>query len=476
MRKSVPRTPKQTLFDRMRTTVRGYVLRGLLVLVPLGITAYALDLCYRLTAANLAPLVRRLNIPIPEYAVPYAVVAISVLLFFALLYTFGVLAAIVIGRRLLGVGEAILRRIPLVKTVYAASKQVMEVLQPKDETAPSYQEAVFIDFPGPGIKALGFVVGRSQIQGLGEYCRIFVPTTPNPTSGYFEMYPADQVQHTDMTVEDAVKGALSAGILIPDTVDLSMEAGAARGSSPAADYPVSVEAPTKHTSLWQFTKSIFRRRIVSGFFVLVPIAITVFVVKFVYDFTAGRIEFLTYELLRPIATYLPVRAAPAVAAIASILLLLVGLYVTGYIATWVVGDRIIRLGEAVLRRIPLIATIYGGSKQLMETLVVQKGGGGFKEAVFVEFPYPGVLAAGFLVGQTRTTAGQLLYRVFVPTAPNISVGLLQFYAPDQVYSSAMGVEETIKMVVSCGILAPDTLRLVSFAESTGAVGVEVADD
>ncbi|MBM3289908.1 MAG: DUF502 domain-containing protein, partial [Candidatus Hydrogenedentes bacterium] len=184
----IARTPKQTMFDRMRTTVRGYMLRGLLVLVPLGITAYALVLCYRLTAANLAPLVARLKIPIPEYAVPYAVVAISVLLFFAVLYVIGVAAAVVVGRRFIGLGEAILRRIPLVKTIYAASKQVMELFEPKEDAKPAYQEAVIVDFPGPGIKTIAFVVGRTQIAGQGEYYRVFVPTTPNPTSGYFEMF------------------------------------------------------------------------------------------------------------------------------------------------------------------------------------------------------------------------------------------------------------------------------------------------
>jgi uncharacterized membrane protein len=396
------------------------------------------------------------------------VVLISVVLFFAMLYVIGVAAAVVVGRRFIGLGEAILRRIPLVKTIYAASKQVIDLVQPDDDAPPAYQEAVIVDFPGPGIKAIAFVVGRTHIEGLGEHCRIFVPTTPNPTSGYFEMYPVSRVQQSNLTVEDAVKGFMSAGIVVPDLIDTSSEVSSARTIRDTHARTVARGAQAsaqKRTSLWQFTKGVFRRRILSGFFVLVPLAITAFVVKFLYDFTAGRIEFVTAPLLRPVREYVPEQVVPAVEALLSIALLLATLYVTGYIATWVVGGRLIRLGEAIINRIPLLATVYGASKQIIETLLFNKGGTGFQEAVIVEFPYEGVFAAGFLVGKTRTTAGETYHRVFMPTAPNISVGLLQLFRPEHVHSAGMSVEETVKMVVSCGLIGPDTMRLTSIAGS-----------
>lgn len=455
----------------MRTTVRGYMLRGLLVLVPLGITVYSLILCYRLTAANLAPLVRRFSIPIPEYAVPYAVVFISVVLFFAMLYVIGVATAVVLGRRFIGLGEAILRRIPLVKTVYAASKQVMELLQPKEDAAPAYQEAVIVDFPGPGIKTIAFVMGRTYIDGQGDYCRLFVPTTPNPTSGYFEMFHASRVTHSDMTVEDAVKGVMSAGILVPEVIDTSPDVAPTPSTSDTSAKAAAKDAAQlvqKRTTLWQFTKGIFRRRILSGFFVLVPLAVTAFAVKFLYDLTAGRIAFLAAPILRPISIYVPVQLTPIVSAVVSILLLATALYVTGYLATWVVGGRLISLGERIINRIPLIATVYGASKQIIETLLIKNGGSGFQEAIIVEFPYESVYSAGFLVGKSETAAGETYYRVFVPTAPNISVGLLQLFSPKHVHSAGMTIEETIKMVVSCGLIAPDTMKLVSLDETSEA--------
>jgi len=454
----------------MRTTVRGYMLRGLLVLVPLGITAYALILVYRLTAANLAPYINvaRLPLSIPSYLVDAAVVVLSVVLFFTMLYLIGLATAVVIGRWFIGFGESILQRIPLVKSVYAASKQVIDLLQPKDDEEPAYQEAVIVDFPGPGIKCIAFVVGRTQIEGRGEHYRVFIPTTPNPTSGYFEMFPVSNVQHSTMTVEDAIKGVMSAGILIPDVIQLTERENASVNTGvPIADSVVGqpAEAAPKRMSLWQFTKHVFRRRILSGFLVLVPLAITVFVVKFLYDFTAGRIEPLAGKFIVPVNGYVPAFAAPVVSAVVSILLMLFVLYVTGYIATAVVGGRVIRLGEAILNRIPLVATVYSASKQIIETLLFKKGGSGFQDAVIVEFPYEGIYCAGFLVGRSETSDGESLCRVFVPTAPNISVGLMQLFSTEKTYRAGMTVEETIKMVVSCGLIAPDNMTLVSLAEA-----------
>ncbi len=472
MKQSRSRPPQSSIVDRMRTTVRGYMLRGLLVLVPLGVTAYALILVYRLTAANLAPYVNvsRLPVAIPAYLVDAAVVVLSAVLFVTMLYLIGLATAVVIGRWFIGMGEAILHRIPLVKSVYAASKQAIDLLQPKEDESPTYQEAVIVDFPGPGIKSIAFVVGRTQIEDRGEHYRVFIPTTPNPTSGYLELYPAHMVQHSTMTVEEAIKSVMSAGILVPDVIHTTAHSTASVSKDVATGESATSTAsasPAKHDSLLQGTKHLLRRRILSGFLVLVPLAITVFVVKFLYDFTAGRIEPLTSKLIAPLSRYVPEFAAPVVGAIVSILLLLVALYVTGYIATAVVGGRMIRLGEAILNRIPLVATVYSASKQIIETLLFKKGGSGFQDAVIVEFPYPGVYCGGFLVGRSQTADGEPYCRVFVPTAPNISVGLLQLFSPDKTYKTVLTVEETVKMVVSCGLIAPDelTFKPLSQAES-----------
>lgn len=462
MRRARSRSARRSLLYRMRTTARGYVLRGLLVLVPLGITAYAMILIYRLTAANMAWMVGYLPITLKGPAV----VVLSVVFFLTMLYVIGLAAALVVGRRIIGLGEAVLRRIPLVKTVYSASKQVMDVLQPKDGPQ-TFQESVFVGFPSPQVRTLAFVTGRMHIEGRGDHYRIFVPTTPNPTSGYLELMPERFVEHTGMCVEDVVKGVMSAGILVPDELELvspKRRTAVYSESALGADFSAETAQTAKRQSLWQFTKSIFRRRILSGFLILVPLAVTVFVIEFAYSLTAGRIEPLTRRLVEPLQAYLPADAVAVATPVISVMLLLIALYLTGYAATWVVGARMIRVGESILTRIPLITTIYGASKQIVEMLV-KPGGSSFQEAVLVEFPYPGVLTAGFLVGKSVTTTGDVYYRVFVPTTPNITIGLLEFFSPANTFQCPLSVEDTIKMIVSGGLIAPESIPLIPLEEA-----------
>lgn len=211
--------PKKPLMTRLRTRVRDYMLRGLLVIVPLGVTAYVLYFCYSITAGYLVPIIQEYFFLVPDYAV----VPLSVALFLALLYVVGVVAAAVVGRRLIALAEAVIRHIPLVKTVYGASKQVVDVLSTQSADA-EYQAAVVVDFPSPGLKSLGFVTGTIMVEDDREYYKIFIPTTPNPTSGYFELVPPEGVTPSSFSVEDAVKTVISAGILAPETLDFHIHA------------------------------------------------------------------------------------------------------------------------------------------------------------------------------------------------------------------------------------------------------------
>ncbi len=207
---------KKTLSARVRDSLRMYMIRGLLVVVPLGITAYVLYFCYSLTAAYLAPFIRKYLFTLPEYMI----VPISVVLFGIFLYLAGLLARVYVGRKLIGLTEMILRHIPLVKSVYGASKQVVEVLSVQ-EGGGNYQSALLVDFPRPGMKAFAFVTGKILINGDQEYYKVFVPTTPNPTSGYFELMEPSMVAQSSLEMEDIVKSVVSAGILTPEVFDFT---------------------------------------------------------------------------------------------------------------------------------------------------------------------------------------------------------------------------------------------------------------
>jgi uncharacterized membrane protein len=439
---------QSAFIDRLRTSVRGYMLRGILILVPLGVTAYVLALCYQLTAGHLAPFIRQHAVPMPDIAVA----VLSLVLFVSLLYLIGLAAALMVGKRLIGLGESILRRIPLVKTVYAATKQVVDVLSVQGEGA-TYQAAVLVPFPSPEMWAVGFITGKMHIEGEGDFFRVFVSTTPNPTSGYFEILPASMVQETGLSVEDAVKLLMSAGILAPAQLHLAnLPADAAKRLPKDTPPPKEFEkAPRPAPTIAERTKHLLQTRLLSGFLVLVPIGVTVFITGFIYNLTAGRFTPLAGMITGPLPDYVDV--------FVSIALLLLLLYVTGYVATAVLGGRLIHLAELIISRIPLVTTVYGATKQIMESFVQKDGGSKLKTPVVVPFPYHGARAIGFLVGDITTPAGRRFLKVYVPTTPNITLGLLEFYEPEDVFACGMTVEEAVKMVVSGGIIGPESITL-----------------
>jgi len=463
------RRRKSRVMTRLRTNVRGYMLRGLLALVPLGITAYVLMICYNLTAGYLVPFVQSSAVPLPGYAVVF----LSIVLFLGLLFIIGVVTTAVAGRKLIALLEGVLRRIPLVKTIYGASKQVVEVLSLQDAAA-DYQASVFVDFPFPGTKALAFLTGRTLIEGDREYYRVFVPTTPNFTSGYFELYPPERIYRNNLSVEDAIKGIISAGILLPQSVAIDSfsdqpraapepEAGA---REPSAAEPMSGPEPAKGRlesrkqtlTGAKHLKLLLRKRLVSGFLMIVPLGITFFVIRFIYDLTVGKITPFTEHFLG----HLPGIAVTLL----SVALFLAALYVLGIVTTAVVGKRLMDLAEWGIDRIPLVKTIYGASKQMVETLAFHESGPTLKATALVEFPYPGIKALGFVVGSIHAEDGQAYYKIFVPTTPNITVGLLQMYKPEDLRVCDLSVEDAIKSIVSGGILAPSYLRVTPPAEDS----------
>jgi len=129
------------------------------------------------------------------------------------LYFLGWLATRVIGRRLLGLLDRAINQIPWVKAVYGGTKKLIHVLQTKPEGA---QRVVLIDFPNAEMKAIGFVTRIIRETGSGrELAAVYVPTTPNPTSGYLEVVPVDRLTPTDWTVEQAMAFIISGGAVAP---------------------------------------------------------------------------------------------------------------------------------------------------------------------------------------------------------------------------------------------------------------------
>ncbi|MCC5795055.1 MAG: DUF502 domain-containing protein [Chromatiales bacterium] len=197
-------------FRRLRT----WLIAGLVVWLPLAITYFVLDLAVGLmdrTLVLIPPAYR------PENLLGFRIPGLGILLTFAVLLVTGVLAANLVGRRLVQLGESILKRIPFVRSVYTAAKNFAEVLL--GDTGQSFKKVLLIEYPRKGLYVLAFQTSSHleeiQYRTDADVVCVFVPTTPNPTSGFIVMVPRDELIELDMSVDEALKMIVSLGIVVP---------------------------------------------------------------------------------------------------------------------------------------------------------------------------------------------------------------------------------------------------------------------
>jgi uncharacterized membrane protein len=196
--------------------VRRYFVTGLLIWAPLGITLWVLDLLVSAMDQTLLLLPQQwrteswLGVHIPGLGV-----VMSLLIVFAT----GVLAANIIGQRMVKFWEGVLARIPVVNSIYTGVKQVSDTLFAPGGQA--FRKALLVQWPRPGMWTIAFLTGTPGGDVAnhlkGDYVSIYVPTTPNPTGGYFVMVARDAVIELDMSVDEALKYIISMGVASPDS-------------------------------------------------------------------------------------------------------------------------------------------------------------------------------------------------------------------------------------------------------------------
>ncbi len=199
----------------IKTKLQRYFLAGLVAVVPISMTV----LVVRWTIALMDQLLLRF-VPErywPEALFGFAVPGIGLLATFLLILLAGVLVTNYFGRSLLHLSERLMSRIPLVKGIFSLFKQVAVTVLSADRE--SFRKVVLIEYPRRGIWSVGFVTGVSQgeVQRLVDQrtINVFMPTTPNPTSGYYILVPEEDALELDMTVDDAFKLIISGGMVAP---------------------------------------------------------------------------------------------------------------------------------------------------------------------------------------------------------------------------------------------------------------------
>ena len=203
----VTKQKKRSIFAR----VRNYFIAGIVVLIPIGVTIY-LTLILVSISSQILP--KEIN---PNHYLPYNIPGVEIVIAIILITFIGFISLSFIGKKLLEMFNNILKRIPILRTIYSAIVQMTETFTKNDDKKKS---VVLVEYPRKGSWAVGFATkdntGEISTKTKRQLINVFVPTTPNPTSGFLLMFPKEDVIHLDLTFEEASKFIVSAGTIEPE--------------------------------------------------------------------------------------------------------------------------------------------------------------------------------------------------------------------------------------------------------------------
>lgn len=188
--------------------LRAHFLAGILLTVPLGLTVWIFIWIFNGIDSFLQPIIERIF----GHDIPGVGFGITVLL----VYVVGVIASNMLGRRLFRYGETLLNRVPIVHYLYNGIRQIMQSFAAPDKTG--FMQVVLVEFPRRDTRTLGFITNETSDESGRKLLNIFIPTSPNPTSGFLQILSEDQVIRTNLSVDDALKMVVSGGRVSPEEV------------------------------------------------------------------------------------------------------------------------------------------------------------------------------------------------------------------------------------------------------------------
>lgn len=223
---------RRNVFGRLLAGLRNSFLTGIVVIAPVGLTVWLIWTVVGWVDGFVWPFVpdsfrpnellnRFLGLP-EEERISINVRGLGVVIFLIFTILVGWIAKGIIGRSFISWGESVVARLPVVRSIYNGAKQIAETVFAQSET--SFEKACLIEYPRKGIWAIGFISTRTRgevrAKATGEeMLSVFVPTTPNPTSGFLLFFPTEDVVELDMSIEDAAKLVISAGLVYPGSKD-----------------------------------------------------------------------------------------------------------------------------------------------------------------------------------------------------------------------------------------------------------------
>ncbi len=195
---------------RVITRLRNNFIAGVVVLIPIGITVYLILFIIKISSKILP---KELN---PNHYLPYDIPGVEIIISIILITFIGWLSLSIIGKKLLEIFNNILKKIPILRTIYSAFEQMLDMFTKSNKKS---KNVVLVEYPRKGSWAVGFATkeNKSEISHKSKQnlVNVFVPTTPNPTSGFLLMFPKEEVIYLDMSFEEASRFIVSAGSAEP---------------------------------------------------------------------------------------------------------------------------------------------------------------------------------------------------------------------------------------------------------------------
>lgn len=208
---------RHRIFAAIREAVRRYFIAGVLFFAPIGVTIWAIASIIVWLDNLLLP--RVLKLVMPGLDEPPSLPLVGMLFTFFVIILLGVIARHLLGGEFQRAWERLLSRVPVARSIYGGVKQLLEAIFTTTDKSSRFNRVVLVEYPRKGVYALAFTTGeaRGAVQTLTDATMIncFLPTTPNPTSGFYLLIPDTDVTEVDLTVEDAFKLVMSAGLVTP---------------------------------------------------------------------------------------------------------------------------------------------------------------------------------------------------------------------------------------------------------------------
>ena len=186
-------------------SIRSKLFAGLATLLPLYLTYVVIKFLFESLEKMSGPILKQFGLDIP---------GLGIILTVVLIYVLGLIVTNFLGKKIFNIGESIVKRVPIVNMIYSTLKQITDTFT--KGTTDAFEGVVYIQYPRKGLWTMAFISGESKNKDDIPYYHLFVPTTPNPTSGFFLMIPQADAIPTGMTVEEGLKTIISGGLLAPD--------------------------------------------------------------------------------------------------------------------------------------------------------------------------------------------------------------------------------------------------------------------